>query len=147
MNPTPALVAAFVARLDRVLDRVASTDGAMVLVQPFDGARDPGSPWPVDLPLPLTVADARAAVARDRGRIAAEHAANIVRLVAALIPVEWQAGALEDPAVVAAWPWYMGETALHHLTDTWAALTDQPGGRRPLAGGLRARGPGPDVAT
>jgi len=127
VNPPPALVAAFAARIDRVLDRVAATDAAMVLVEPFDGSRDPGSPWPVDLPLPLTVADARAAVARDRERIAAEHAANMVRLVAALVPVELQAGALEDPAVTAAQPWYMGEMALHALTEVWAVLTDQPG--------------------
>jgi len=137
MNPPPALVAAFVARIDRVLEHLRAElrdAGPAVLVypSPYWWPREPPTPeaaaayraefygglntpiagltrgtahaspvlWPEGLPLPLTVADALAAVTSGRAALAADLAAELAVMVGDLVPAEWQAGALADPDVI-----------------------------------------------
>ena len=118
MNPPPALVAAFVARLDRVLEHLRAElrpGDVLVYRSPFASIR-PGALAPPAaqlftfergrgrVPGPLTVAEALATVTAARDDLAAAFAAELAHAVAAVVPVEHQAGALEDPAVIAAWP-------------------------------------------
>lgn len=192
MNPPPALVDAFVARLESVLEHLRDElrdAGDVVLVHPapewhykrdivptpeqeheylviaaerahasfqnppsgMTGGAANANPevWPVGLPLPLTVADALAAVTSDRERIAAELAEELSRLVAALVPAEHQAGALEDTAIIAAWPW-PGRTLPSGgsvaLSDLLSRVRELPPGedRHPVRGDfLNQRGPFP----
>lgn len=121
---SPALVAAFAARLDRVLEHLRSelrTGDALVyrmfggyyfaeLAPPvsedaiwqsptFSGRKAEGL-----APVPLTVAEAIATVTADRDALAAAFAAELADCAAVLLPAEHRAGALADPAVIAAWP-------------------------------------------
>jgi hypothetical protein len=118
MNPPPALVAAFVARLDRVLEHMRGElrPGDVLVYRAVHWSMNPGElapPPPADqlltaersrVPVPLTVAEALATVTAARGDLAAAFAEELGLAVADLMPAEHQAGALEDPAVLAAWP-------------------------------------------
>lgn len=117
MNPPPALVAAFVARIDRVLEhqRAELRPGDVLVYRaPFwntiPGELAPLPPAdqrytlePGRMPVPLTVAEALATVTAAREDLAAAFAAELANAVFLLVPEPLQAGALEDPAVIAAW--------------------------------------------
>lgn len=118
MNPSPALVDLFAARLDRVLEHLRGElrpGDALVYRAPFwmqlpgqlAPPVPPGARLTIDPrhePEPLTVADALATATAGRDLLAAAFAEELALAVGALVPVELQAGALEDPAVIATWP-------------------------------------------
>ena len=118
MNPPAALVDLFAARIDRVLEHLsAELRPGDVLVYRAPHWNNPPAelapPIPADklltaergrMPVPLTVAEALATVDAARDALAAMFAAELGNAAAALLPAEYQAGALEDPAVIAAWP-------------------------------------------
>jgi hypothetical protein len=117
LSAPPDLVAAFAARLDRVLKHLRGElrpgDVLVYRAAFWSSKSDLAPPVPSGARLtvgrgpeaaPLTVADALEVVTASRDLLAAAFAEELGLAVGALVPEVHQTWALEDPAVLAAWP-------------------------------------------
>jgi len=110
LNTPSDLVAAFAARLDRVLEHLRGElrpGDVLVYRAAFWSSKSELAPLTVGRgpeAAPLTVADALEVVTASRDLLAAAFAEELGLAVGALVPEVHQTWALEDPAVLAAWP-------------------------------------------